>query len=1252
MSTMHPDARQLPMHHLSIRLPWHDTGWGGSVCQHPAKNSWCMVLKRIREDRDVDQEMSQAGESWDELSEEERPACLSERGAALNAKPYVIRGRHPYAKSSPKTHGHFAEYLFQLPAYGLQVIPFRWTRKDDAQAIAIAYGLPFDLDREPVLPFKKQPPWLNDFENQRVMLDTFFSALQPEQSLVFLYVKRTPLAEDPRRVLVGVGRITGVGPSQEHPYDSDTTGKLRGLMWERAVSHSIRRGGVDGFVLPYQELLALSERDGTIDPSQFVAFAPDEAFDAFSNVAEHVDHDHAIASLLSLADKIRLIARHIPGAWDRHLDWISERLAELWNLRGAFPGLGSALHAFEIRYGTLLAMDLANRHTVDGRWSQNPWELVRQAFERPADVLSPGVAAQVQPFDGKRLAALTADRRALLELLSRFRLTPEQASRFFDPANRAGLTDTNLLDNPYLLFEVDRHRFDAVSIGAIDRGMFPDESVRSKYPLPDRSRLEGDQDPRRVRALAVHVLAGAENSGHTLLPVEQVLEGIRDLELDPPCRPTSDLLPLLDPVMAPVIVDASLANGNRAWQFRERRTLGDLLRRQIGRRRKGRKHASTYDWRALVDGSLGAMPADPDEAVLEVRARTEKAAALGELFSSRFSLLLGPAGTGKTRLLQILCDLPEIRGDGVLLLAPTGKARVQMQRNVDGLKALTIAQFLLPDRFDLETQRYHLSDAPRVEAAGTVIIDEASMVTEDMLAAVVQSLKAPKRIILVGDHRQLPPIGAGRPLVDLAREFQPDGIEGLFPRFGDGYTELTVHRRQMGTGKVGRDDLLLASWFSGESPDPGADEIWVRMANGQTDGHVEVRTWQTDEELESQLLDALVKHVDKIEHDTDESGFGASLGGVVTDKGVFFNAAWPEKNRAGSAELCESWQVLSPIRGKGHGIDELNRVLHERFRAQALRFAEGRRSRTPHPAGAQRIVYGDKVMCTRNERRGVVPRGRELVSNGEIGVVVGQSKFGRRWDGSVPERLDVEFSTQTGTTFKYWPGDFGDDAAVSLELAYALTIHKSQGSQFNQAFVVIPQPCFILGRELIYTALTRQLDRVVLFVQGQPTDLRAYASPKYSEVARRYTNLFQAPDMIADSGGGFLERRLIHRTARGELVRSISEVVVADALHAEEIDYHYEKPLRGQDGVERYPDFMAEDPATGIIVYWEHLGMLSDPGYARRWKKKLAWYRAMGLEPNGPENEKGERLVTSENRLDGAIDSAQIRQQVRDVFEL
>lgn len=134
--------------------------------------------------------------------------------------------------------------------------------------------------------------------------------------------------------------------------------------------------------------------------------------------------------------------------------------------------------------------------------------------------------------------------------------------------------------------------------------------------------------------------------------------------------------------------------------------------------------------------------------------------------------------------------------------------------------------------------------------------------------------------------------------------------------------------------------------------------------------------------------------------------------------------------------------------------------------------------------------------------------------------------------------------------------------------------------------------CFILGRELLYTALTRQQNKVVLLVQGKASDLRTYSGPRYSEVARRYTNLFRKPDMLDDGDGLFLEKGLIHRTDRGELVRSISEVVVANALHSEGIDYSYERALRGHDGMDRYPDFTVVDRITDQTVFWEHLGML------------------------------------------------------------
>ena len=162
----------------------------------------------------------------------------------------------------------------------------------------------------------------------------------------------------------------------------------------------------------------------------------------------------------------------------------------------------------------------------------------------------------------------------------------------------------------------------------------------------------------------------------------------------------------------------------------------------------------------------------------------------------------------------------------MLLLAPTGKARVQMERGI-GLTAQTIAQFLLPlDRYEPNAAVYRTSDSAPADRYATVIIDECSMLTEEQLAAVLDGLRGVGRLILVGDSRQLPPIGSGRPFVDLVSRLRPRADQLGFPRVADGYCELTVLRRQEGAR---RHDLLLAEWFTGERPSPGSDEIWEAL---------------------------------------------------------------------------------------------------------------------------------------------------------------------------------------------------------------------------------------------------------------------------------------------------------------------------------------------------------------------------------------------------------------------------------------
>ena len=143
------------------------------------------------------------------------------------------------------------------------------------------------------------------------------------------------------------------------------------------------------------------------------------------------------------------------------------------------------------------------------------------------------------------------------------------------------------------------------------------------------------------------------------------------------------------------------------------------------------------------------------------------------------------------------------------------------------LTARTLAQFLSGyNRYRGDIQQYVFSDQYCEEGFETVILDEASMLTEEMLATTLDCLRGVKRFILAGDHRQLPPIGAGRPFVDIVQFLKPEEIAETFPRIGKGYTELTVKRRQGGNS---REDIQLAEWFGGEALEPGADAVLNRI---------------------------------------------------------------------------------------------------------------------------------------------------------------------------------------------------------------------------------------------------------------------------------------------------------------------------------------------------------------------------------------------------------------------------------------
>jgi len=511
----------------------------------------------------------------------------------------------------------------------------------------------------------------------------------------------------------------------------------------------------------------------------------------------------------------------------------------------------------------------------------------------------------------------------------------------------------------------------------------------------------------------------------------------------------------------------------------------------------------------------------------------------------------------------LLCARREIQADGLLLLAPTGKARVRMQQLASGAatRAQTIAQFLnVNGRYEGRSGRYVMNDRPKAVGYGTVIIDEASMLTEDMLGALFDALQGVKRFILVGDPAQLPPIGAGRPFVDIIAKLRPAEYERLFPRVAAGYAELTIERRQVGGD---RPDLRLARWFSASPPSAGEDDIFALPDVA----HPTLRfvSWEKPEDFHQKLLTVLVEEL-KLAGESDERGFNRELGANQAGDYDYFNAT--RNGQLGAVKAAESWQILSPLRGMPFGVGDINRQIHLNLRKTFGELATRQWNRqVPKPMGSERIVYGDKVINLANHRRDgkrVYPTDGALgyLANGEVGIVVGQWKTKNMT--RAPKIMKVEFSSQTGFTYDFYGSDFTDEGDAALELAYALTVHKAQGSQFKLVILVLPEAHPILSRELIYTALTRHEERVVVMHQGPRSLLKEFTSPHRSETARRRTNLLTECKMVEipqAKTSVFLQEGLIHRTSKGQAMRSKSELLIAEALIGASVAFEYEKPL-------------------------------------------------------------------------------------------
>lgn len=1202
------------MIHLSARLAWHDTGWNGRICQNPHLNASCIHQENIREERDDEQEREHAGVLVADLAGW-RPPCS--RDTAAYAK-HGFRVTH----EDPLDRSFLSSVIEDIPPYSCQPAPYRWLREESFRDICEAEDLsirgPDNTD--------KQAGWVYEPDRQRALLRHFWNKLKEVESeaLIFYYVNRgNPVDEKASRLIVGVGRLEEVGP-QLYFEGRDPEGE-RYPIWTRAVTQDYP---AEGFRLPYQEYI----REG-YDPRSIVCPVPSHAvMPYFSFVGEHVTDDIAVGILERLIQSVEAARREerVLGPWAQRLTWLNDRLAEVWRERGPFPGIGSVLQYLGFARGTAFQRIALNDFVRRG---ENPWAYVRAILEGRRD-----------PPDGYEHGFTQARRRwnalqrkpvrlELLDQLVRFELTPEQMQRICNPDERAqaGIkaTDEELIDNPYVLSESDlgTARSDPIDVETIDRGMLPQGDA--KLFIPAEGIVVHD-DTHRVRAIAVDVLQDAADSGDTVLTFSNLLTRIRERFPDRrACRPDRDLV-TAEAEFHRERLWLSLNDDPQLTALKHLRTLEELIAKAVRRRVRRSNPApdSPIDWDVALTDRFGHPATEREKAALE-----EKAEALETLFRQRISVLTGSAGTGKTSAIRVFLDqLERVKGKRrVYLLAPTGKARVRLSSATER-NAFTIHQFLLkqnwfmPEIFALKPEGGDHASAP------TVIIDECSMVPTDLLGTLFQALTLDmvKRLVLVGDPNQLPPIGPGRPFVDLVawlRENHPQCVATLRT------TMRTADDAEVPLGRSA--GLAFADGYRTDTVDPADDEILSRVARGQTHGDLEVHFWEDHDDLK-RLLRERMQGLLGVGDEGDYQSFNESLG--ITD----------EPYKQDDWKAAERWQILSPLRIQAFGTEDLNRIIQLSYREGLIRKSQHRWSKWPRPFGEQEIVYTDKVIQVVNRRRrGWPPEADPLsyVANGEIGIVTSTRKSARG------DFLQVGFSTQDGVTYRYYRSEVEEN----LELAYALTVHKAQGSDFEIVFLIIPQEAQTLSRELIYTGLTRFRKRMVLFIQRDTGVLQDLRLPGRSDTYQRNTNLFEL-SLRPDEVDVPYPEALIHRTQTGVAVRSKSEVIVADVLTSLEIPWEYERKLSVPDDPQdfRLPDFTIG--YVGDTFYWEHLGMLTVPSYREGWERKRHWYEErMGIPVVGSDAKDDQEVtpgasplvITSADAEDGSINAQEIERLAR-----
>lgn len=126
---------ELPLRHLSVRVPWHDAAWDGRICKDPRNNASCLFLPRIQT-KDVEFEEANKLKFIHELQKENLPPCVSEKVHFLSPHAIFKNAEHPYAEFE-SLYKHYDLTPLKYPEYSFSVVPYSWMLKNKNDTVTI-----------------------------------------------------------------------------------------------------------------------------------------------------------------------------------------------------------------------------------------------------------------------------------------------------------------------------------------------------------------------------------------------------------------------------------------------------------------------------------------------------------------------------------------------------------------------------------------------------------------------------------------------------------------------------------------------------------------------------------------------------------------------------------------------------------------------------------------------------------------------------------------------------------------------------------------------------------------------------------------------------------------------------------------------------------------------------------------------------------------------------------------------------------